>query len=195
MIKVIDLYWLAGLYEGEGHFCYSKSGSPRMQLKMTDEDIIARARSLIYSDAKIFIKQHENPKFKTSYTIAIHGMLAIQWMMTLYILMGRRRKEQIREVISTWKLVERRQKGATHCQSGHPLLLEGTDYTLKTNKTGNPTRDCRICRSILNKEYKETYDRPSRNFNMVKTIAKLHKISIGEAEKFLDSSSKKSTIQ
>lgn len=100
MITINEIYWLAGLYEGEGSFTFQTT--PRMQLKMTDEDIIVKARSLTKPNAKILIKDYSNKNHKTSYTFYILGDPAISWMMTIYSLMGRRRKEQIREVINNW---------------------------------------------------------------------------------------------
>lgn len=98
-----EIYWLAGILEGEGCFTMQPT-SPRIQLKMCDEDIIIKARSLMQEDSRIFIIPAEGNR-KTSYRISIHGIRAIEWMMTLYPLMGRRRKEKIREVVKIWKEV------------------------------------------------------------------------------------------
>jgi len=101
MPGVRDIAWLAGILEGEGLFRFETS--PRITLKMTDEDTVSRARDLMCSDAKIFVYQPSGRAKKTAYVFHIHGNLAIQWMMTIYSLMGRRRKEKIREIFTAWK--------------------------------------------------------------------------------------------
>jgi len=98
-MTTIDIAWLAGLLEGEGSFAFSKG--PAIQVLMTDEDIISKARSLMSPTAKIGIETREN--CKTRYYFSVSGSLAIQWMMTIYPFMGRRRREKIREIILKWK--------------------------------------------------------------------------------------------
>lgn len=149
MIKITDIYWLAGLYEGEG--CFQCDTSPRMQLKMTDEDTVVKARGLIKKDAKIAVRQHTNGN-KTSYIFYNQGINAISWMMTLYPLMSRRRKEKIREIISKWKNLEKRSKGADYCINGHSLIDE-SNYTLVSNDNGGFSKKCRICYNNYRKEY------------------------------------------
>ena len=52
---------------------------------------------------------------RTIYGLNIYGVNAIQWMMTLYPLMSRRRKEQIRMAIAKWQnpLLENRKYPTT----------------------------------------------------------------------------------
>lgn len=45
-MELKDLYWLAGLLEGEGCFTYSGS-TPMVQLQMTDKDVVERASLLL----------------------------------------------------------------------------------------------------------------------------------------------------
>jgi hypothetical protein len=102
MINIKDIIWLAGLLEGEGCFSLStKRQAPTIGLKMTDEDIVTRARGILSPLSKITISLH--PSKKTSYHFSIYGNLAAAWMMTLYSLMGRRRKERIRELLQIWR--------------------------------------------------------------------------------------------
>ena len=115
-----DIKYLAGLLEGEGYF--GIASTPRIQLKMTDEDIVSKARSLMSPESKIYIHSHANIKHSTNYTLTINGQLSIEWMMTLYSLMGRRRKEQIREVIHKWKLRPGYKHGRLNADK-HNLIL------------------------------------------------------------------------
>lgn len=97
-----DIYWLAGLLEGEGCFGLSgsKGGSARISLNMTDKDIVERAASLLGAEVKV-VKRY--PNRKQVYRIEIFSSKAVAWMMTLYSLMGVRRKETIEKSISFWK--------------------------------------------------------------------------------------------
>ena len=89
-----DIIWLAGLLEGEGYFGLNRGKYPRITLHMTDEDIVIRAAALmgsnIYRQRNCWIAQ-------------VNGARAIMWMMTLYTLLGERRREAIRMVIKVWR--------------------------------------------------------------------------------------------
>lgn len=109
MRHIKDLYWLAGLLEGEGCFRLRKV-SPVIQLHMTDKDIVDRVRNLMSpaSTVGIFVRYGA---YKTVYSLNLYGATAASWMMTLYPLMGNRRQTIIREILTTWKGTRiRRQK-------------------------------------------------------------------------------------
>lgn len=98
-----EIHWLAGLLEGEGHFDYHQRQA-RIRLNMTDLDVVQKARNLINPKVKISERTDpKNPHYKLQYCIDIGNNLAIQWMMTIYSLMGSRRKEEIRNVLLGWK--------------------------------------------------------------------------------------------
>lgn len=98
-----DIIWLSGILEGEG--CFSKCGNKiTIQLQMTDKDTVQKAYKIFNSGGSITpyfgnkVKQN-----KTIYCITIRGDRAAMWMMTLYSLMGERRKEKIKSLLSFWK--------------------------------------------------------------------------------------------
>jgi hypothetical protein len=101
-MKLADLYWLAGLLEGEGCFGMSgsKSGSARIALNMTDYDVVERAALLLDTPVK-YSKLY--PNRKQVYRIEIFSNKAASWMMTLYSLMGERRQETILNSLTLWK--------------------------------------------------------------------------------------------
>jgi len=48
MLETKDLYWLAGLLEGEGSFGATKDGAyPNVCLKMNDKDVVFKAHKLL----------------------------------------------------------------------------------------------------------------------------------------------------
>jgi hypothetical protein len=124
MIRPIDIAWLAGLLEGEGCFFQNKSGTaPQISLAMIDKDTIKRA-SFIFGlggwcrrmtpDSSDIIGTRKN-----KYVFTIGGNEAIQWMMTLYSLMGERRKSKIKSILDSWKSNSRSLGMAGYCLRGH----------------------------------------------------------------------------
>jgi|SRR6266850_540595 len=100
-MKTIDLAWIAGILEGEGHFRLGTT-SPNISLQMSDLDIIEKFRNLTKTNnVKITVIPRDGQK--TMYNTNIYGNLAIQWMMTIYSLMGIRRKTKIKDIIEKWK--------------------------------------------------------------------------------------------
>jgi len=106
-ISVKDIVWIAGILEGEGYFGLNNN-SPRIQLAMTDLDVVEHVKNIMEKTKVISSHaEHEGKdgsRRKTRYSFTITGDLAIQWMMTIYLLMGLRRKSKIRELIHHWKI-------------------------------------------------------------------------------------------
>ena len=100
-MKILDVAWLAGLMEGEGSF-FLTGGQPKMSLLMSDEDVVARAAAIIGT-------KHRGPygpygaSTKKTWQLTITNSRAAQWMMTLYVFMGERRKQKIEELLTHWK--------------------------------------------------------------------------------------------
>jgi len=99
MIKSTDIYYVAGILEGEGNFNYYSA--PRIFLKMTDYDVVSKVKLIMNVDVNIG-EQNRNG-WKTAYILAVNSHYAVSWMMTLYPLMSARRKEQIKQVLSKWR--------------------------------------------------------------------------------------------
>lgn len=105
-MKNCDLYWLAGLIEGEGCFsvCGNKKdgrkGVPTLALGMCDLDVMERAGRLLgkapYRPVQVF---NGSKRVRDSFRIHIYGAPAVSWMRRLYPLMGHRRQARIREVL------------------------------------------------------------------------------------------------
>lgn len=103
MQKMSDIYWLSGLLEGEGSFgtrnnkCFRRT--PVIQLKMTDRDIVQRVADLFNKN----VRGPYNYGNKDVYSTDLCGQPAIEWMLTLYTLMGSRRQGRIQEVLEYWR--------------------------------------------------------------------------------------------
>ena len=105
MMRASDIHWLAGLMEGEGCFTIQRTGKGYIPLlvvlAMTDIDVVERAAQMIGVRVRMY---QRTSKGKPIYRIQLHGPRAVQWMMTLYGLMGQRRRLRIRELLALWRL-------------------------------------------------------------------------------------------
>jgi hypothetical protein len=103
-----DIRWLAGLLEGEGAFGLNggHAQSARIVVSMTDEDVVARAAGLLGSRLRSLqprqLTKAGGPR-KRVYTAAVYGSQAAGWMMTLWPLMGQRRRAEIGRALAVWR--------------------------------------------------------------------------------------------
>lgn len=109
MIETKNLYWLAGLLEGDGSFFKATNqGSPNAKIIVTmvsiDRDTVERVHHLTgigtISGPYSSNRRYHKPIWRWSVQKQSD---AAALMMTLYPLMHPRRQKQIRECIETWK--------------------------------------------------------------------------------------------
>lgn len=99
-----ELYWLAGLLEGEGSFqapAPSDPNRPLIQLWMTDEDIVKRVSEMWGIKYHHYDRDREN--VKRAYSLVMRGSRAVALMEKLKPLMGKRRQEQIQKAINSYE--------------------------------------------------------------------------------------------
>lgn len=141
MVETEDIYWLAGLLEGEGCFgAHTKTKTPRIRLNMTDLDVVERAHKLLGATCKIsrVDRSKQNPNWKDTYNFTVPGRRAAGWMMTLYSLMGERRQAKIREVLFEWQDHPVRRLR----NFGIPRKLENGSNNAEYNRTQYAARQC-----------------------------------------------------
>jgi hypothetical protein len=131
-VKTGDIYWLAGILEGEGSFQWYHS-TPAIRVEMTDKDVIEKAAALLNPVYEIRVRTL--PSGKESYRVVTNTSLAIQWMMTLYPLMGRRRQESIEHVLLQWRTTMKRNKA----QQIHDLQKRIDRITVELEKNPQPS--------------------------------------------------------
>jgi hypothetical protein len=148
--NVKDLYWLAGIMEGEGSFYMHPEGGRlylRTSLSMTDEDVVARCHEI--TGVGTFGGPYEGREnAKTYWTWKISRQTdAAAVMMTLLPLMGERRSAKIRECLSAWQAVDHPGSNATktHCAYGHPFDEVNTMVLQSAKNHGK--RVCRSCQT------------------------------------------------
>jgi hypothetical protein len=143
-----DLYWLAGLIEGEGCFHGSdgNGGQTTISINMTDRDVIERAAAIFGATEKISQRSTIGRLGKKPiFCIRVNGTRAVGWMMTLYSLMGARRKQKIRVVLDAWSKRLPKNANKFHCKRGHPF--EGENLRFRARSTHQ--RICRACTRMM----------------------------------------------
>lgn len=103
-MKKTDLYWLAGLLEGEGSFQSpppSDPNSPRVCLHMTDKDVVEKAQNLINA-GHIYFEEARQENWSDSWKLTVKGKPAVKLMMKVKPLMGERRTKQIEDAVEEY---------------------------------------------------------------------------------------------
>jgi hypothetical protein len=112
LARTRDIHWVAGLIEGDGCFFIRRgkynSGTttkyreyPGIDVTGTDEDVIRRAHDVLGGTFTTW--NRKTAAGKTVYCVRVRGRLALAWMMTLYPLMGNRRRGKIMEILTKWR--------------------------------------------------------------------------------------------
>lgn len=101
--SVGDLRQLAGLLEGEASFHLHRHKYPRIDLRMTDRDVVEWAANLLGTKLRLYPNSSGNPKHLPVWSTQVDGARAAGWMMTLYKHLGDRRRAKVREILSVWR--------------------------------------------------------------------------------------------
>lgn len=101
-----DRHWLAGLLEGEGSFVWHQTkrdkGRPRIQLAMTDSDVVERASKIMRSSFTGPYGPYTTQKLPAWYAHC-SGELAYTLMKQIYPLLGIRRQGQIKPLMEKYE--------------------------------------------------------------------------------------------
>ena len=143
MPDIKQLYWLAGLLDGEASFI-TNGNSPVIKLTMTDKDLVEKVSKMF--DRPMY--EYKQGRLKTIYVVTVGSNDAIAWMQTLYSLMGQRRKNQIKSIILKWKNFTPTygERPREFCFRGHKLIAENRD------KDGR----CKTCRRSYDRNVRGT---------------------------------------
>lgn len=145
MITSIDIAWLAGLVEGEGCISSQKDKYISLTIRMSDQDVIYKAASIMGTRVTGPYKTRDN--YKPTWLCQVNGAKAAAWIMTLYALLGSRRKEKAEDVLHLWK------KAGSNRPPKPPRAPRG--YT--TPATCHPELTARangLCKSCYMKQYR-----------------------------------------
>ena len=127
-LSTLDIAWIAGLLEGEGCFTNSSQSPhrPKIQLCMTDSDVVVRAAKLLKCH-KVTEQKNLTKKNKKIYRATLYGRRAASWMMTLYPLMGERRQKRIEELLTLWKEAKKNYPERTSYSRGATIVWSRED--------------------------------------------------------------------
>lgn len=106
-VRIRDIYYIAALVEGEGSF---RSTGDGLRISMADHDVIVKAAGILGRDVTVngpykrsrMVKGKRRKYSPMSY-LRISGPAGAGWMMTIYPLMGKRRRGQIKMALLKWK--------------------------------------------------------------------------------------------
>jgi hypothetical protein len=117
LISITNIAWLAGLWEGEGCFSRTDARSIRMQLSMTDEDVVRKAALLM--GVKV-LGPYAKPGLKPFWKMSFGSAKAAGWMMTLYSFLGERRRASVEEALRAYKTIRKYgRKSVCHPEVAH----------------------------------------------------------------------------
>lgn len=146
-MQINHVYWLAGLLEGEGCFHPDTGSSIMISVSMTDRDAVEKVASLLGDTRarRVTTRKSLTTSGKPVFGTQVYGSRAAGWMMTLYQLMGERRRKKIRECLTIWRKQAIPARDRQTCAFGHPFA---------TVKRGlGSRRICLICAAERNRTY------------------------------------------
>jgi hypothetical protein len=105
LVSNTDIGWVAGIVEGEGCIVVSPHNNTlRLSVEMTDLDVLQKLQRLLGPAARLSKRTGPlKPNWKTRYILHLCGSRLIQWLQTIYPLMGARRKTKIEAAIAMFK--------------------------------------------------------------------------------------------
>ena len=101
VLKEKDLYWLAGILEGEGTFAIGKRKYglyPMIRVQMADKDVIKQVHGLV--DSKLYYAKARSEGRKPLWSVSIHKKQVVKELLELILpIMGERRTRRIKELL------------------------------------------------------------------------------------------------
>jgi hypothetical protein len=132
-----EVAWLAGIYEGEGSCTITTGRAIRVEIVMTDQDIVNRVQALTGFGSVNTLAQR-NEKYKTAYRWSIGSIGAVTFLQTILPWLGERRSERAKNAIDNWTNNKKQSsKGDSECIHGHAYDAPGN----KRTKSGG----CHLC--------------------------------------------------
>lgn len=142
-----EVAWLAGIYEGEGSCSITTGRAIRIEIVMTDKDIIERLQT-ITGVGTIQTLPPRKTNHKEAYRWGIGGINAVVFFESVMPWLGQRRKQRAQDAISNWKTNKKQSsRGDAYCVNNHEFNAPGN----KRTKWGS----CHLCNLDASKKYRE----------------------------------------
>lgn len=154
MIKTNELYWVAGIVEGEGTVGFYKT--PQVRVPQKDPEILYRLMQLLGGKVYGPYLRGQSPKVTTIYQWRLLGAEAVGLAMTLFPLLSKGRQRQILSVLRQWHATQSRiatifQKLANVCRNGH-LRTDANTRVAQTPHGRQVT--CRRCAVQISRRHR-----------------------------------------
>jgi hypothetical protein len=136
-IRDSELYWLAGLLEGEGSFLAGPPSAPRspaLQVAMVDRDVIDRVGGLL--GVSVMVLPSRRAGWRTAYSVRVRGSHAVLWMTLLRPLMGKRRQGQIDRAVASYAPDPRRLLSEQRAREALAMLADGESVRQIADRLG-----------------------------------------------------------
>jgi len=112
-MTIREIAWVAAMIEAEGTIIAGRYKRPdgyavrqfRLAVEMTDLDVLIRIRDILghYCTLRERKPPSLNPRHRRRYILCLTGPELAGWLMTIYPLMGERRRTRIRSALLVWK--------------------------------------------------------------------------------------------
>lgn len=116
--------------------------TPYITVQMTDRDVVERVAWVLGGKVR-GPYQPKREGSKPTWVCSISSNRAVSWMLTLYSLMGERRRAQIADVVSQWK--NHKPVPRPKIFTGRPFKKEKTAPTCHPERVNVGHRLCQMC--------------------------------------------------
>ena len=143
----VQVAWLAGIYEGEGSCAITSGRAIRVEIVMTDEDVVNRIQSLTgLGSVRSLSQRAEN--HKPAFRWSIGSKDAVEFLETILPWLGYRRGRRAKDAITNWR-VNKKQSTASdsRCINGH-------EYDAPDNRR-TKYGTCHKCNLEASRRYRE----------------------------------------
>lgn len=139
MTELEKIIWFAGLFEGEGTFCFCKNVGRQLSIQMTDKDIIDRLQT--FFGGKVYNIKKRKEHHKDSWVWVLGSKDSIKIVEDIIPYLGLRRKKRALEYITSFKGIEkynreRKEERLLKAKKVKELYTKGLKHKEIANKLG-----------------------------------------------------------
>jgi len=145
-MKERDLGWVAGFFEGDGHFDY-RNGTCRVRVSQVQRAPLDRLKELLGGNIGVTRRYTGRNGPVQVWEWSVCGQHAAGLAMTLWTMLSPDRRAQITRGLKRWRVAKVWHGYKTHCPKGHAYTSENTYMELR--RDGGEARRCRTCRPQL----------------------------------------------
>lgn len=142
-----EIAWLAGIYEGEGSCAITSGRAIRVEVVMTDEDIVNKIRSVTGLGSVSTVAQR-GENHKQAYRWSVGSKDAVTFLEAILPWLGERRSRRAKDAVTNWKTNKKQSTSSdSQCVKGHPYDWPNNRRT----KYGT----CHLCNLEASRRYRE----------------------------------------